>query len=51
MIQILIHEEFVQLRKDDLEQLFGEGKKVLLDIKGLLDRKEYEDLGYCYWRL
>lgn len=51
VILAVAHEEFVQLRKDDLEQLFSEGKKVLLDIKGLLDRKEYEDLGYCYWRL
>ena len=27
------------------------GKKVLLDIKGLLDRNEYEKAGYDYWRL
>ena len=25
--------------------------KVLMDIKGLLCRKEYEAAGYLYWRL
>jgi UDP-N-acetyl-D-glucosamine/UDP-N-acetyl-D-galactosamine dehydrogenase len=25
--------------------------KVLLDIKGILNRKEYESAGYKYWRL
>jgi len=29
----------------------GEHTKVLLDIKGLLNRKEYENAGYIYWRL
>lgn len=26
-------------------------KKVLVDIKGILDKEEYEDLGFNYWRL
>jgi UDP-N-acetyl-D-galactosamine dehydrogenase len=30
--------------------LFGDGKKVLLDIKGLLDRAKFEKAGYLYWR-
>ena len=25
--------------------------KVLVDLKGILNRREYEDAGYCYWRL
>ncbi len=51
VILAVAHEEFASLRMEDLNPLFGDGRKVLLDIKGLLDRKEYEDLGYCYWRL
>ena len=38
----------------DFDKMFKSGdnsKKVLADIKGLLCRKEYEDLGYNYWRL
>ena len=34
-----------------MDKFFGEGRKVLLDIKGLLDRKAYENAGYLYWRL
>ena len=26
-------------------------KKILVDIKGILDRKEAEKKGYAYWRL
>ena len=29
----------------------GDGKKIMIDIKGLLDRKAYESAGYAYWRL
>lgn len=48
------HEEFLGLRPEDIDKLFGDGpngEKVLLDIKGILDRKGYESLGYHYWRL
>ena len=36
---------------EDMDRLYGQGTKVLLDIKGLLDRREYETAGYSYWRL
>ena len=42
------------LSQADFDKMFkpGEnGKKVLVDIKGLLDRKQYESAGYRYWRL
>ena len=26
-------------------------KRVLLDIKGIFDRHEFENAGYVYWRL
>lgn len=45
------HKEFKNLTMENLDALFGKGYKVLLDIKGLLDRKEYEKAGYRYWRL
>ena len=35
---------------DNLDDLC-KGKKVLLDLKGLLNRNEYEQAGYSYWRL
>ena len=45
------HKEFTEMKMEQIDQFFGEGKKVLLDLKGLLNRKEYEAAGYSYWRL
>ncbi len=45
------HDAFKKLSMDQVDQLFNGGNKVLMDIKGLLDRKEYEGAGYLYWRL
>ncbi len=51
VILAVAHDSFSNLSMDDMDAFFGEGQKVLLDIKGLLNRKEYEAAGYSYWRL
>ena len=51
VILAVSHEAFAGLTMADVDAFFGKGKKVLLDVKGILDRKAYEDAGYCYWRL
>lgn len=51
IILAVAHNEFSDFTIDRMNGFFGEGKKVLLDLKGLLNRKEYEDAGYSYWRL
>ncbi len=51
VILAVAHQEFTKLTQADIGKLYGNGKKILLDIKGLLDRKEYEAAGYSYWRL
>ncbi len=51
VILAVAHDSFSSLSIADMDKFFGEGQKVLLDIKGLLNRKEYEDAGYSYWRL
>ena len=48
------HDQFLKFTREDFEKMFKDGSnesKVLLDIKGILDRKEYEAAGYKYWRL
>jgi len=48
------HDQFLNFTQEDFNKMFKEGvseSKVLLDIKGLLDRTEYEVAGYKYWRL
>ena len=54
VILAVAHEEFKTLTLADFDKMFKAGDnstKVLADIKGLLDRKEYEKAGYNYWRL
>lgn len=51
VILAVAHTKFRDFTIAEMDNLFGEGKKVLLDLKGILNRKEYEDSGYHYWRL
>ena len=45
------HREFQTLSMAETDGWYREGRKVLLDLKGIFRRKEYEDAGYLYWRL
>lgn len=51
VILAVAHKEFEAFSISQIDELFGEGKRVLIDVKGVLDRKTYENAGYCYWRL
>lgn len=51
VVLAVAHDEFATFTMSDMEIFFGVGQKVLLDIKGLLNREEYENAGYLYWRL
>lgn len=51
VILAVAHDSFKGFSEDYLAGFYGKNKKVLLDVKGLLDRKKYEKAGYIYWRL
>ena len=51
VILAVAHDKFKELSKTDIDNLYGTGQKIMIDIKGLLDRKVYEEAGYSYWRL
>ena len=51
VVLAVAHDCFKSLTVEDIAAYYGEGQKVLFDIKGLLDRKVYEEAGYTYWRL
>ncbi len=51
VILAVAHREFAGLKRPVIDAMYEKGQKVILDIKGLLDRKEYEAAGYRYWRL
>ncbi len=51
VILAVAHDEFSKFTMSEINSFYADGKKVLLDIKGLLNREEYENAGYLYWRL
>lgn len=51
IILAVAHDCFKSLSMSEINALYDEGKKIMIDIKGLLNRKEYEAAGYSYWRL
>lgn len=53
VIIAVAHDEFLKFSRTDIDGFYNAAhkRKVLLDIKGLLDRKEYLTEDYLYWRL
>ncbi len=53
VIIAVAHEEFKSLGKKDIDAFYNlrHQKKVLMDIKGVLNRTEYLTEDYLYWRL
>ena len=51
VVLAVAHNEFKELSITDIDAMYGEGRKIMLDIKGMLNKTEYESAGYLYWRL
>jgi UDP-N-acetyl-D-galactosamine dehydrogenase len=51
VILAVAHTQFRGFTIKRINAMFAPGQKVLVDVKGLLDRNEYESAGYIYWRL
>ena len=53
VIVAVSHKQFLTLDKEKISSLYSKAhaKKVLIDIKGIFDRKEYSTEDYIYWRL
>lgn len=51
VVLAVAHKQFEDLDMDFFDELYSDGRKVLLDVKGLLNREDYETAGYEYWRL
>ena len=45
------HEKFKDINLKDLKKIYKDDKLVLIDVKGMFNKKEAEDLNYLYWRL
>lgn len=53
VIVAVAHDQFADLKKEQIRSFYKpeNGKKVLSDIKGILNRDEYGADEFCYWRL
>lgn len=52
VILAVAHEQYAGLTQEQIAAYFKtEGQRILVDIKGILNKKEYEEAGYFYWRL
>lgn len=54
VVLAVAHDDFVTLTMEQIDGMFANSERskcVLVDIKGILNRKEYEAAGYSYWRL
>lgn len=54
VVLAVAHDEFKNLSWEQMDAMFKDGpmdEKVLVDVKGIRERKEAKRLGYRYWRL
>lgn len=51
VILAVAHDCFKALPQAFFDSLYSKGVKVMMDLKGALDRSTYESSGYDYWRL
>ncbi len=52
VIIAVAHDEYRGIAMEEIDKMYAEGvKKVLIDVKGVLDKNEYKAAGYLYWRL
>lgn len=52
VILAVAHEAYTHLTREKLSSYYKAGQtKILADLKGILNKAEYEGAGYSYWRL
>ena len=52
VILAVAHEEFKSMTADEIKSIYRVNENhVLVDIKGILDKKAMEEAGFIYWRL
>lgn len=51
VILAVSHAQLRKLTVADFDKFYGQRKKVLIDVKSILDKKTFDEAGYVYWRL
>ena len=52
IVVAVAHNEFVNMKRNDYDKLYKNGlKKVIIDVKGILNKQNFMSNDYLYWRL
>ena len=51
IIVAVAHDELAGLTRENIDGMYGKGRRVLVDVKGVFDKSVYEADKYSYWRL
>lgn len=54
LIIAVAHKEFMSISNHEMDAMFKTGRnnqKIIIDVKGIKNKKEMDNLGYQYWRL
>ena len=52
IVFLVAHEEYRKLHPEDIDRLYGRSEnRVLVDVKSMYSRREFEERGYSYWNL
>ncbi|MBP3819021.1 MAG: nucleotide sugar dehydrogenase [Butyrivibrio sp.] len=51
VIVTVAHKEFSEMKVREFDFMYRDGQKIMIDVKGIYDKKQFIDSGYNYWRL
>ncbi len=51
IVLAVAHDQYKSIFAKNIERFFGLGKRVVIDVKGILDKEELIEKGFLYWRL
>ena len=51
VIVTVAHREFADMKVEAFESMYRDGMKIMIDVKGIYDKRQFVDSDYIYWRL
>ena len=51
VIVTVAHKEFSEMEIMEFDSMYRDGTKIMIDVKGIYDKKQFVDADYIYWRL
>lgn len=51
VIVTVAHKGFAEMEMSAYDSMYREGQKIMIDVKGIYDKKQFKDADYIYWRL